>query len=150
VTWKRDNEEKGRRVREARDAKGLTQKQVAAAIGTTASTISHIESGTIGVTRERAVALEQVLGVPADDLADVIAPSLLARLDRLEARIGDDLGSERGVADGLASIEIRLGALEETVARSIVLTRRALELLEPPVAPPVAAAPPKRKRASGE
>ncbi len=43
----------------------------------------------------------------------------------------------------------RLAALEEQVAESNHLTRRALELLELLNAPPTAAAPPTRKRANG-
>lgn len=49
-------------------------------------------------------------------------------------------------ADELASIALRLEALEAAVTESLGLTRRALELL---AAPPVAAAPPVRKRANG-
>ena len=58
-------------IKKARLAAGLTQTQVAAAIGAAQSWVHKIESGEIqpgNITLDRAVKLARVLGVPVEDL----------------------------------------------------------------------------------
>lgn len=116
VTWTRDNEEKGRRVREARIAKGLTQKQVAVAIHANPSTISHIEHGSIGITRERAEALEPVIDVPADELADVASPSLLYLVKAIAEKLEIPLRLE-SLADVEARTDEKTGRVREQIQK---------------------------------
>ena len=53
-------------VRAAREAKGLTQDQLATKLEVASSTIGHRESGRVAVYFETWVALTQVLGLPVD------------------------------------------------------------------------------------
>ena len=58
-------------IKKARLAVGLTQAQVAAAIGAAQSWVHKIESGEVkarNITLDRAVKLAHVLGVPVEDL----------------------------------------------------------------------------------
>lgn len=80
----------GRRIREARKAKGMTQDELADKIGVSGSFLGHIERGT------RVASLDTLV-----DLCNVleISPSLLlgASLDALatEVSLGDDLVNSR-------------------------------------------------------
>lgn len=58
-------------IKKARLAAGLTQTQVAAAIGAAQSWVHKVESGEVkagNITLDRAVKLARVLGVPVEDL----------------------------------------------------------------------------------
>ncbi len=113
-----DNIEKGRRIREARIAKGLNQKEVAEQIGANPATISNIEKGRMGVTRERAEALGPVLDVDPDDLAEVVSLSLLRRLESIEFLLG------LLVPRGLLEDDAALAQAERMVAEAQALLQR--------------------------
>lgn len=65
----------GKRIRQLRTARGMTQEALARAAGLTLSTVSRIEKGTIKEPSRGTVrALAAALGVPAEDLErEVIA-----------------------------------------------------------------------------
>lgn len=58
----------GRRLRELRKTRGLSQVELAAALGTYQTTVSAIERGARGMTLQQAVKLAGVLGASPDDL----------------------------------------------------------------------------------
>jgi transcriptional regulator with XRE-family HTH domain len=60
----------GERVRRARTAAGLDQKELAARAGVSASTLSRIERDLVGVGLETAVRLAVALRVPASTLVE--------------------------------------------------------------------------------
>lgn len=80
-------EERAKRLREAREAKGLTQAELGEAAGIGRTSVSRHEQGHIGIAREAAEKYERVLDVSADDLAQVVSPSLLASLRELERHV---------------------------------------------------------------
>ena len=54
----------GRRIRELRTARGLTQREIADRLQVSAATMSAIENGKTGVSAERVARLAEELGVP--------------------------------------------------------------------------------------
>lgn len=58
------------RIREARREAGLTQKELADAIGVTEPAISHYETGRRQVTVSKLVAIAMALGCTLDELCD--------------------------------------------------------------------------------
>lgn len=119
------------RIRNVRDGLPMSQQKFALAVGVSERQVKRWESGTNLPTEEN--------GRRIAELADRPAELFIPRAE----------GLVRLPADVLAEMADRLRALEEQVSESIALTRRALELLELPVAPPTSAAPPTRKRANG-
>jgi transcriptional regulator with XRE-family HTH domain len=61
----------GNKVRELRDAKGLTQEQLADRIGRSVDTVSNIERGLNATRLETAHQLADVLGIRLRDLFDL-------------------------------------------------------------------------------
>ncbi len=84
--------------------------------------------------------------VPFDRLDEIAKATDKSKFWLLHGR---DEPSSEGDAAATKEILRRLEGLEARVDESNGLTRHALELLELLVAPPTAAAPPTRKRASG-
>lgn len=68
-------------LRRLRKAAGLSQKQLAGAVGLTQGAIGHLETGRRGVTQspDLVARLEQVLGVPAGTLAQYLPKEHPAR-----------------------------------------------------------------------
>ena len=58
----------GRNVRQLRQAKGLTQEQLALESGVTRPIINAVESGKRGLLYERLFDIADALGVPASEL----------------------------------------------------------------------------------
>lgn len=56
----------GRRVREARDAAGITQEELAEACGLHRTTVSHVEAGRRSVPMHALVPVADALGVSVD------------------------------------------------------------------------------------
>ena len=67
----------GRRVREARDAKGLSQGQLAQRIGMTRASVANLEAGRQDMNISRLAVIAQVLGL---DLGALIRPEDLPPL----------------------------------------------------------------------
>ena len=97
-----DFKERGKRLREARKAKHLTQDELAEKASIHRTSVSRHEKGSLGITREAAEKYEGALDVAADDLAQVISPSLLASLRELERHVR--ILALRGLpSDGMAA-----------------------------------------------
>lgn len=62
----------GRRIMQARQRLGLTQQDLATAIGCPSSAISRIEAGKLGISEDRLRAVAEVLGVKVQDLTGSI------------------------------------------------------------------------------
>lgn len=58
------------RIREARREAGMTQKELATAIGVTEPAISHYETGRRQITVSKLVAIAMALGCSLDDLCE--------------------------------------------------------------------------------
>jgi putative transcriptional regulator len=58
----------GNKLREARDAKGWTQAELAAAIGVSRKTINTVENGVFIPSTLVALKLAEALGLPVEDL----------------------------------------------------------------------------------
>ena len=58
----------GRRIQQARNARGFTQVEVAERVGVTRGTLENMEHGRIRVLVHRLVDIARVLGVPAHEL----------------------------------------------------------------------------------
>jgi transcriptional regulator with XRE-family HTH domain len=56
----------GRRVRQLREARGLSRQELGAAAGYSRQGIALIESGGVGISRQGRIALALALGVPQD------------------------------------------------------------------------------------
>lgn len=67
-------EEFGRRVREAREKAGLTQKAVAERLRITRSSVANIEAGRHRILIHQAVDIADVLGVSVDELLPTRLP----------------------------------------------------------------------------
>lgn len=67
-------EEFGRRVREARERAGLTQKAVAERLRITRSSVANIEAGRHRILIHQAVDLADALGVSVDELLPTRLP----------------------------------------------------------------------------
>jgi transcriptional regulator with XRE-family HTH domain len=67
-------EEFGRRVREAREKAGLTQKAVAERLRITRSSVANIEAGRHRILIHQAVDLADALGVSVDELLPTRLP----------------------------------------------------------------------------
>ena len=104
----------GRKVQELRDAKGLTQDQLAARIGRSVDTVGNIERGVNATRIETAYQLAQVLGVRLPDLFDLEDELNSVERERREimravtkALAQHDLGTARLLTD-LLSAGLRL------------------------------------------
>ncbi len=73
----------GRRLRQARVAKGLTQKDLAASIGLSHQAVQKYESGESRLSLSTLARLRQHLGIEASDLLPVIRPDGTAVADPL-------------------------------------------------------------------
>ena len=76
----------GRRVRELRKQKGLTQEQLAEAIGRSVDTVSNIERGSSLTRISTVAAIADVLGVSMSGMFESADDQLMAERDRSKAR----------------------------------------------------------------
>lgn len=86
----------GGRIREAREARGITQHDLAVAVGLTRGSVANLESGRQRVQVHTLIAAAQALGLDAADLlsqategARPLAPVLPAQSSRLRRRLED-------------------------------------------------------------
>ena len=63
----------GRRIRRARDKAGITQEELAAAVGLSRTSIANLEAGRQGLCLEDAAAMARKLGTSVDELAGLPA-----------------------------------------------------------------------------
>ena len=82
------NIEIGRRIKESREAAGLTQDRFAELIGMGPKNVSAIERGSVGISLSAMQKICQVLSIPSDDLlfdreAENDVQALASRLRRL-------------------------------------------------------------------
>ena len=68
AAWERRRESVGKRIRELRVERGLTQEQLAHESGVTRPILSGVEKGQRGLLYERLFDIADALGVPASDL----------------------------------------------------------------------------------
>ena len=106
----------GRRVQELREAKGLTQEQLATRIARSVDTLSNIERGVNATRIETAFALASQLGVPLhalfelDDAPREIAPGLRPEVAAIMALLqGVEAGTLAQLRD-LIEVGLRLAA----------------------------------------
>lgn len=131
---------RGRRIIDAREAKRLTQKKLAQAIGGTERRISDWQKGE-PISTEYLLKLADALDVSADYIefgALLPAPELTVdndQLDRIEGQLERLLADHRAdeeqvhtIAERLASIEDRLTSLEKKNPYQAIL--RLLRLVE--------------------
>lgn len=79
----------GRRLRAARERNGLTQADVAAALGKTATAVSYWESGQRSPSIDDLAQLARLLGVPVTALLPSQPPKVLARAHAAEVAVGE-------------------------------------------------------------
>ena len=60
----------GRRLKEARMARGLTQRDVAKVAGMTRQYVGRVEAGTVNLSHNSMVRFASALGVPVSDLTE--------------------------------------------------------------------------------
>lgn len=80
----------GRKVRELRRSRGMTQKELASAVGVTGAQLHRYETGATRVAASRMIAIAEALGVRPDVLLGSAAPEAQAP-PPAEASTGDDL-----------------------------------------------------------
>jgi len=80
----------GRKVRELRRSRGMTQKELAGAVGVTGAQLHRYETGATRVAASRMIAIAEALGVRPDVLLGSAAPELPGPA-HTEATTGDDL-----------------------------------------------------------
>ncbi|MGB7160173.1 MAG: helix-turn-helix transcriptional regulator [Tepidisphaeraceae bacterium] len=77
----RTNEEVAARISEIRGERGLSQRELADAIGVEASVMNRIEKGTRGLSTGELVRIAQALHVDVDAILCVDAPAVAFRAD---------------------------------------------------------------------
>jgi len=80
----------GRKVRELRRSRGMTQKELASAVGVTGAQLHRYETGATRVAASRMIAIAEALGVRPDVLLESAAPEPMPTFSS-EASTGDDL-----------------------------------------------------------
>lgn len=80
----------GRKVRELRRSRGMTQKELASAVGVTGAQLHRYETGATRVAASRMIAIAEALGVRPDVLLESAAPESMPSLPT-ETTTGDDL-----------------------------------------------------------
>lgn len=80
----------GRKVRELRRSRGMTQKELASAVGVTGAQLHRYETGATRVAASRMIAIAEALGVRPDVLLGSAVPEA-APPAPAEATTGDDL-----------------------------------------------------------
>lgn len=98
----------GRRIRAAREARGLTQADLATALSRTPTSVSYWEGGQRSPGLEDVVEIARVLGIDAATLLPSQPPRVLARAQAAELAIGDLVG----VVDGLVERVEQLAPLD--------------------------------------
>lgn len=85
---RKDQEERGRRLREARLKAGLTQDELAERTGLPRTSFPGWEHGTRGIRKGTAETLAAYLpSIEADDLLAVLSPSYLATLREMKDQL---------------------------------------------------------------
>lgn len=80
----------GRKVRELRRSRGMTQKELAGAVGVTGAQLHRYETGATRVAASRMIAIAEALGVRPDVLLESAAPDAMPPPPP-ETTTGDDL-----------------------------------------------------------
>lgn len=80
----------GRKVRELRRSRGMTQKELASAVGVTGAQLHRYETGATRVAASRMIAIAEALGVRPDVLLESAAPEPVPVISA-EASTGEDL-----------------------------------------------------------
>ncbi|MDZ5650258.1 LexA family transcriptional regulator [Nitrospirillum sp. BR 11828] len=103
------------RIRELREAKGMTQEQLGALIGTDKTVISKLESGRTRLSQARMMAIAASLGCGVAELLEPVAPSVpgwgddasveVAEVDIYGDRRGGFLASHQGWPQGFREDE---------------------------------------------
>jgi transcriptional regulator with XRE-family HTH domain len=81
----------GRKVRELRRSRGMTQKELAAIVGVTGAQLHRYETGATRVAASRMIAIAEALGVRADVLIGSCTPAAPVPPPTTDASTGDDL-----------------------------------------------------------
>jgi transcriptional regulator with XRE-family HTH domain len=126
----------GQRIRAAREARGLTQSDLAAALGRTPTSVSYWEGGQRSPGLDDLVEIARVLGVEPATLLPSQPPKVLARAQAADLAISDLVA----VVDDLLERFEDLGPLDPVPAFPSAnpvevagAARRAAEQNEPPV-----------------
>src|SRR5215210_3913648 len=92
----------GKRIRDLREERGLTQREVARRAGLTPSGVGFIEHGqTRNPSAETVMAVARALGVPVEELLREPVPLAEAPREPGPSRVSKDrLGGQAGKADG--------------------------------------------------
>lgn len=80
----------GRKVRELRRSRGMTQKELAGAVGVTGAQLHRYETGATRVAASRMIAIAEALGVRPDVLLGSASPEVVPALPS-ETSTGNDL-----------------------------------------------------------
>lgn len=80
----------GRKVRELRRSRGMTQKELASAVGVTGAQLHRYETGATRVAASRMIAIAEALGVRPDVLLESAAPEPMPAMS-MEGSTEDDL-----------------------------------------------------------
>jgi transcriptional regulator with XRE-family HTH domain len=81
----------GKKVRELRRSRGMTQKELAAAVGVTGAQLHRYETGATRVAASRMIAIAEALGVRPDVLIGSCTPAEPTPAPTTDASTGDDL-----------------------------------------------------------
>lgn len=81
----------GRKVRELRRSRGMTQKELAAIVGVTGAQLHRYETGATRVAASRMIAIAEAMGVRADVLIGSCTPADPAPPPMTDGSTGDDL-----------------------------------------------------------
>lgn len=120
----------GRRIREARQRSGLTQDQVAEAIGVTKGYVFEIEGRGANLSFESLLRVARVLKVSLRDLMPRTEHDEPTTLDDLAALALDDLAAAVAQLSGRLGVLERLGAetggMRDEIAALVARVRSAL------------------------
>jgi transcriptional regulator with XRE-family HTH domain len=105
MTTHQDGEGLAARVRELRERCGLSQKELAAAAGFDASTVSRIESGERRLSAGDVVALARAFGVEVGDLLRADEPALALRAECTDEELQESLREFREVIADFFAVE---------------------------------------------
>ena len=136
-SWQRARVELGGELREARLARGLTQAQVATAIGTSGARVSRVEQGRVPTVRTRALIQHgaavglrvSVKAYPAGGgLRDAGQAAYIARFaERIGRQWRIQLEAPMPVSGDVRAVDILLRAGELTIAVEVITRLRDLQ-----------------------
>lgn len=106
------NEELGQRLKELREQSGVTQAELAAALGLGQSAISRLEDGSRALTARELAAASAALGVSLNQLVapeDPVSPALLRAGDSNDEAVKESLRVFNDCIDEFRGIEALAG-----------------------------------------